>query len=188
VGSSDSIGVTERSARHDERADAFVTVRPGLAGDDDDLVGGRPVQHRFLGPAQHDVIAGGGSGGRDPGRVVAPAFLCQRERAGDVTGGDRAEEVRLLLSRAEFTNGGRELGDGGEEGAGREHPAELLDDYRDLDHPETEPAGVGRDGEGGPPELHHVGPERVRCEVFLDHPTHDVHAAFVSEHGAHRAA
>jgi len=83
--------------RDDERADAVVPLGAGTTGDDRNLVGrGRLDDHR-LGAVEHEARAVRLGGRGNPGRVDVAAALDQRERAGELTGGDGAQEPFLLL-------------------------------------------------------------------------------------------
>ena len=71
-------------------------------------------------------------------------------------------------------------------GAGAEHPAELLAHHGQLDEAEPEAAvGLG-DRQRGPVELGHPAPQLLGVLVLLDDTAHERDGALALEHGAHR--
>ena len=70
-----------------------------------------------------------------------------------------------------------------DERAGRVGPAELLDDHRQLDRAEAQPAAVLGDGEGGPAELDHLLPQGVRDGTVLDDRPDEAHRALARQDG-----
>ncbi len=120
--------------------------------------------------------------------VDAAALLDECERARELPGRDPAEEAVLLLGGAGFGDDRRELRDGRQEGPGREHPAELLDDDRELHRAHPEPAGALGDGQRRPPELDHLAPEGVGRRSLLDDLAHQADGALTGEHGADAVA
>ena len=71
-------------------------------------------------------------------------------------------------------------------GAGHSTRPELLAHHGQLDEPETEPAVVLGDGQGGPVQLDHPAPQLLGVLVLLHHTAHEGDRALALEDGAHR--
>ena len=163
LGSSASIGVIP--ARVDGTTNAPTPSSPvgaGAAGNDDHRSArGRledrsascraACSRRAVGVATVVVAPGSIAAGRL--RAIASVPLA--DAVGD--GARRAAPVPVSRARRR----GDELGDRGEERAGRERPAELLGDERELDRTEPEAARALRHRQRGPAELDHLRLQRV---------------------------
>ena len=111
----------------------------------------------------------------------------QGQGAGDGARGDRGEEPLLLLAVPDLPHERRELGEGGEQGAGRHHPAQLLGDDGRLDEGEADAAELLGHGESGPIEGDHGGPELLGL-TLLDGGPHDLGGALLLEERTDRVS
>ena len=123
------------------------------------------------------------------GGIERPGRLGDRERAGELARGDRAEEARLLLRRAGLAHRGHELRDGREQRPGRDHPAELLGEDRQLEHAEAD-AAVRLRGWSARASRARPSSPRARRDgaVGLDDAPGERDRALLGEHRADRVA
>ena len=106
---------------------------PSTAARDDEQVGAGAAGHRLLDAGQRPAVAalrGGDAGGR---RRPAGAGLGVREDGDRRPLGDAAEDLALLLRRADGGDEAAGQHDRLDERLGRQHPADLLGDDRHLD-------------------------------------------------------
>ena len=118
----------------DEQAGAAVGQRCGH----DDVVGPRAVRHRVADAGERPRVAGQGCGHTLGRGAPAAAGGGVGRREHDLAGCQPAQQVGPLLGRTGSRDETAGMHDRGQEGLGREHPAELL---------------------AGQPDLHRTGPD-----------------------------
>ena len=170
-------------SRDDEGTEAFTS--PGQHGDLTGLFGDPeqtelgavedPAAVDSLG-LQGDVVEGPGLG-----------MVGQGQRSGEGARGDSGEEPILLVDVPDLPHQRHELGEGGEEGPGCDHPPQLLDNDGRLDESETDAAEVLGHAETGPVEGDHRGPELVGLAGCHGGP-HHLGGTLLLEEGADRVS
>ena len=99
---------------------------------------------------------------------MAPEATPERKRSCSARGADLADH-------------GGELGDGGQQRPGGDGAAQLLDDDRGLHDGQADAAVLLGDGQGGPVEGDHGGPELLGRLAGLDDGPHDVDGTLLFE-------
>ena len=152
-------------------------------GDHHHLVHAGVAEDADLGPVENPPAFGALRGHGDRVQRPPAGVVGERQRPGDRTGGHRREEPLTLLGGADLAHHGGELGHGGQEGAGGDDPAELLGHDGGLHEGEPQAVVLLGNGQGGPVECHHGGPERLWCLAGLDNGAHQVEGALLVKEG-----